>query len=208
MDPRDRLAELARAKGSSLAALSRMIGRNGTYLQQYITKGSPRRLEEEDRRRIAQYFGVAETELGATEEKSYAGAEDWFEVPRLAVEASAGPGAVAAGESAFDTIRFSRRWLGEQGFSPTHLSAIRVMGDSMEPLLRDGDELLVDRSERPFRDGIHVVRLDGNLLVKRVASQGSGRFSLLSQNLAYPPITVDGSDLEIVGRAVWKSGRL
>ena len=208
MDPRERLAELAHERGSSLAALSRMIARNPSYLQQYITKGSPRRLEEEDRRRLAHFFGVNEKELGASEEKSYADEENWYEVPRLAVEASAGPGAAAANESAFDTIRFSRRWLGEQGLSPAQLSAIKVMGDSMEPLLRDGDELLVDRSERPFRDGIHVVRLDGNLLVKRVASQGSGRFSLLSQNLAYPPITVDGSQLEIVGRAVWKSGRL
>ncbi len=208
MDPREKLAGLARERGSSLAALSRMIGRNPSYLQQYITKGSPRRLEEEDRRRLAQFFGVAETELGASEEKSYAGEEDWFDIPRVAVEASAGPGTVGGSEATFDTLRFSRRWLSEQGLPPGRLSTIRVMGDSMEPLLRDGDELLVDRSERPFRDGIHVVRLDGNLLVKRVASQGSGRFSLLSQNLAYPPITVESGNMEIVGRAVWKSGRL
>ncbi len=37
-----------------------MLGRNGTYLQQFITKGSPRKLEEEDRRKLAQFFGVGE----------------------------------------------------------------------------------------------------------------------------------------------------
>ena len=78
----------------------------------------------------------------------------------------------------------------------------------MEPLLRAGDEVLVDRSDRPFRDGIHVVRLEDTLLVKRVAAQGGGRLSLLSQNLAYPPIEVEAGNIEIIGRVVWKSGRL
>lgn len=208
MDPRERLARLAQERAVSLAALSRMLERNSSYLQQYITKGSPRKLEEEDRRKLAQFFEVPETDLGAPEENSYAEGGDWAEIPRRALDVSAGPGALAAREAAFDAFRFSRRWLREQGFEAGHLSALRVAGDSMEPLLRDGDEVLVDERPRPFRDGIYVVRLDERLLVKRVASQGGGRFSLLSQNLAYPPIAVESEDMEIVGRVVWKSGRL
>ena len=113
MDPRERLAELAGGRGVSLAALSRMIGRNSSYLQQYITKGSPRKLEEEDRRRLAEFFAVAEAELGAPEEKSLKDRGEWVEVPRLSLEASAGPGATAAEEIPFDAFRFSRRWLRE-----------------------------------------------------------------------------------------------
>ncbi len=208
MTPKERLAELARAKGSSLASLSRMLGRNSTYLQQYISKGSPRKLEEEDRRKLARFFGVSEVELGAAQENSYEMDRDWIDVPRLAVETSAGPGAANGEELVFDAFRFSHKWLREQGLEPAKLSAVRVIGDSMEPLLREGDDLLVDLSPKAFRDGIYVVRMDDNLLVKRVASQGGGRFSLLSQNLAYPPISVEGSDFAIVGRVVWKSGRL
>src|SRR6187402_1281684 len=107
MDPRERLSQLASERGSSLAALSRMLGRNGTYLQQFITKGSPRKLEEEDRRKLAQFFGVSETELGASEELSYETQGEWIEVPRLPLEASAGPGAVGAAETPFDAFRFS-----------------------------------------------------------------------------------------------------
>ncbi|WP_340586590.1 S24 family peptidase [Erythrobacter alti] len=210
MDARERLARAARIKGSSLAALSRMIGRNGTYLQQYITKGSPRKLEEDDRRRLAQFLGLDESELGGPQEKSYVKPQsrDWIDVPRLEIDASAGPGALGAQERAFDAFRFSRRWLIEQGLDGAQLSAIRVVGDSMEPLLREGDEVLVDRRDQPFRDGIYVVRIDDTLFVKRVANQGAGRFSLLSQNLAYPPIHVDAEELEVVGRVVWKSGRV
>jgi phage repressor protein C with HTH and peptisase S24 domain len=185
-----------------------MLGRNNTYLQQYISKGSPRKLEEDDRRKLAMFFGVSETELGASQEISYEADRDWVEVPRLFVETSAGPGVANGQELAFDAFRFSRKWLREQGLEPAKLSAVRVIGDSMEPLLREGDDLLVDLSPKAFRDGIYVLRMDDNLLVKRVASQGGGRFSLLSQNLAYPPISVEGSEIQIVGRVVWKSGRL
>ncbi|MFN3989067.1 MAG: helix-turn-helix transcriptional regulator [Erythrobacter sp.] len=211
---RARLLELAQLRGVSLASLSDFLGRNPSYLQQFIRKGSPRRLEEDDRRKLAQFFGVAEEELRDTQDKSYAlsarplddGA--WVEVPRLDLGASAGPGRVAEGEAAFDTFRFSRRWLAEQGLDGAQLSAITVAGDSMEPLLNDGDEILVDRSPRPFRDGIHVVRLGDTLLVKRVAQAGAGRLALLSQNLAYPPIDVAADEVAIIGRVVWKGGRI
>lgn len=212
---RERLLELAQASGVSLASLSDMIGRNPSYLQQFIRKGSPRRLEERDRRVLATFFGVDEAQLCALDasmrEKSYAmpsKLNGWVEVPRLEIGASAGPGALPDAEVPFDAFRFSRRWLAEQGLEGAQLSAITVEGDSMEPLLRDGDEILVDRSPRPFRDGVHVVRLGDTLMVKRVASAGSGRLALLSQNLTYPPVEVSAEEVEIIGRVVWKGGRV
>jgi phage repressor protein C with HTH and peptisase S24 domain len=208
MNPRERLAVLARRQGSSLAALSRMLGRNATYLQQFITKGSPRKLEEADRRKLAQFFGVAEAELGAPEDLSYDGRGEWVEVPRLPLEASAGPGAVGAAEIAFDAFRFSRRWLREQGLDPALLSSIRVLGESMDPLLRDGDEILVDRTPRPFREGVHVVRLGETLHVKLLQAVPPGRLRLVSSNAAYEPVEVPMADVDVVGRVVWKGGRL
>ena len=211
--PRARLLELAQARGVSLAALSELLGRNPSYLQQFIRKGSPRKLEEQDRATLARFFGVGEEELREVQENSYVkppkrASGEWVEVPRLDLGASAGPGRVAGDEAAFDTFRFSRRWLTEQGLERAQLSALRVEGDSMEPLLNDGDEILVDRSPRPFRDGIHVVRLGETLMVKRVASAGAGRIALLSQNLAYPPVEGAAEEVAIIGRVVWKGGRV
>lgn len=214
---RGRLRELAQQNGASLASLSSMLGRNPSYLQQFITKRSPRKLEEQDRRKLAEFFGVEETELGGVaaeaQENSYAfsrkGARsEWVDVARLDISASAGPGAVHSREEAFDAFRFSKAWLREQGLEAAQLSAITVEGDSMEPLLRDGDDILVDRAPKPFRDGVHVVRLGETLMVKRVASTGAGRLSLLSQNLAYPPVDVAADEVEIIGRVVWKGGRI
>ena len=214
---RANLLNLSQKRGVSLSSLSEMLGRNPSYLQQFIRKGSPRKLEEGDRRTLASFFGVSETELGAdlvgVKEKSYNSifktrSADFVDVPRLPIGASAGSGAIPDGEAAFAAFKFSRRWLLEQGLEAAQLSTIKVEGDSMEPLLNDGDEILVDRSNRPFRDGIHVVRLGDTLMVKRVASAGAGRFSLLSQNLAYPPVNVEADELEIIGRVVWKGGRI
>jgi len=210
---RARLLELSQDRGVSLAGLSVLLGRNPSYLQQFIRKGSPRKLEEQDRATLARFLGVDEGELREAKENPYAPPANrrdagWVAVPRLDNGAAAGAGRVPDGEAAFDTFRFSRRWLEEQGLARAELSAIRVEGDSMEPLLNDGDEILVDRAPRAFRDGIHVVRLGDALMVKRVASAGSGRVALLSQNLAYPPVEVAVEEVEIIGRVVWKGGKI
>jgi len=207
-DARTRLLALSAERKVSLAALSALLGRNSAYLQQFVRKGSPRKLEEGDRRTLAHYFGVAEAELGAPAAEAPQPANDWAEIPRLAAAASAGPGALGAADCAFDTLRFSKAWLRQQGLDPARLSAIAVSGDSMEPSLRDGDEILVEATTNPPRGAIHVVRLGESLLVKRLERPAPDRVVLLSENPAYPPVEVPAADVAVIGRVVWKSGRV
>src|SRR5215204_5793145 len=117
-DSRARLMELVDAQGVSLSGLSALLGRNPSYLQQFVRKGSPRKLEEGDRRTLARFFGVDESELGGLAEggsPEYSGqrraAGEWADVPRLPLGASAGSGAVAGGELPVGQLRFSARWL-------------------------------------------------------------------------------------------------
>ena len=217
----ERLLELSAARGVSLAALSALIGRNASYLQQFVRKGSPRKLEENDRRTLARFFGVGEADLGAPvgDVVVTAGASpavgkvqraiaEWADVPRLALGASAGPGAVPLEEMPSGRLRFSNRWLKVQGLDPAMLSVIEVEGDSMEPALRDGDEILVDRTVRPLRAGVHVIRLDDVLLVKRLEPGAAGMLRVISDNPAYPSLERAVRDVGVVGRVVWKGGRL
>ena len=218
-EPRVRLMELVEAQGVSLSGLSALLGRNPSYLQQFVRKGSPRKLEEGDRRTLARFFGIDEAELGGANELagaggaavSYAGQRkpqsEWSDVPRLPLGASAGPGALAQSEAPVGQLRFSARWLKANGLDAAMLSAIEVEGDSMDPTLRDGDEILVDRTPRPLRSGIHVLRLDDVLLVKRVERAGDA-LRLISDNRAYPEIERAAGEVEILGRVVWKGGRL
>lgn len=219
-DARQRLLDLAAQRGVSLSGLSALIGRNPAYLQQFVRKGSPRKLEENDRRVLADFFGVTEVELGAPSARPEAsvaesgaahrrrGAADWADIPRLPLGASAGPGAVADTELPVGNLRFSARWLKAQGLDPAMLSVIEVEGDSMEPTLRDGDEILVDRTARPLRAGIHVIRLDDVLLVKRLEPGSAGTLRVISDNPAYPGAERTVQEVGIVGRVVWKGGRL
>jgi len=215
-DPRALLLRLSTDKGVSLAALSALIGRNAAYLQQFVRKGSPRKLEEGDRGKLARFFGVAESELGGPEENlTQASAlirkkprSEWIDVPRLALGASAGPGALAADEQSVGALRFGATWLRAQGLDPAMLSAIAVTGDSMEPLLRDGDEILVDRTPRAWREGVHVVRAGDGLLVKRLDFSRPGHITLISVNTAYPPVDLAAEEVVVIGRVVWKSGRI
>ena len=62
---RARLAELAARDGDTLRGLSMLLGRNEAYLQQFVARGTPRRLAEDDRLFLAKRFLIDERELGA-----------------------------------------------------------------------------------------------------------------------------------------------
>ena len=57
-NPRVRLPQLAIEQGRSLSSLSATIGRNPAYLRQFVTRGSPRRIPEEERRHLAIVLNV------------------------------------------------------------------------------------------------------------------------------------------------------
>lgn len=210
-DPRAELERLARQHGADYAALSRLVGRNPAYIQQFIKRGSPRQLPERERSILARFFGVDARLLGAPEDATGVREKGLRLVPKLAIGASAGAGAWADGETLAGKVGFDEAWLRQLGVDPKQVSLIRVEGDSMQPVLNDGDDIMVDRSAatRPLRDGVHVIRLDGALMVKRLARAPVGRLSVLSDNPAYPSWPDrDPAEVDIVGRVVWIGRRI
>ena len=210
VDGRAALARLIEERGEDYAGLSRLIGRNPAYIQQFIKRGSPRRLAEADRRRLARYFGVSEALLGAPEAEPGRGLRP---VPRLDVDAAAGAGAFDGDERGGGHIAFDPVWLRRVARgAPDQLSIIRVAGDSMAPTLADGDDILVDRGDAAarLRDGIYVLRIEGALLVKRLALSPAARtLSIRSDNPAYPGWPdCDPAAVDVVGRVVWTGRRL
>ncbi|MBL0769880.1 S24 family peptidase [Sphingopyxis sp. DHUNG17] len=215
-DPRAALDQLCQEKGIDYARLSAAIGRNPAYIQQYIKRGTPRRLAEQDRARIAAFLGVAESILGGPVQRvaSRAGprGRDMVLVPKLAVGASAGAGASIDGEPVEGEVAFDPKWLRSLGADPRALSIIRVEGDSMAPTLSDGDDILVDGGDAAarLRDGIYVLRMDDVLMVKRVArAPGQGRIAVISDNPHYRSWDdLPLSAVQLVGRVVWTGRRV
>lgn len=212
IDPRKALETLIAERGEDFSSLSRLIGRNAAYVQQYIKRGVPRRLAEEDRRLLARYFDIDEEALGGPPPRPAPG-KGLVTVPRLEVGASAGAGALERDETARGRMGFDAHWLRRLGIAdPAKLSVIRVEGDSMAPTLADGDEILVDQSDgaERLRDGIYVLRIDDALLVKRLAlSPVRGRVAVRSDNDTYPgwPDCEIGS-IQILGRVAWVGRKL
>ena len=209
-DPRAELERLIQSHGDDYSALSRLVGRNPAYIQQFIKRGSPKNLPERERSILARYYGVDPQLLGAPQEAG--GKHDKLKlVPKLAVGASAGAGALADGEALAGKVGFDEQWLRKLGVEPRNVSLIRVDGDSMQPALNDGDDIMVDKGAalKPLRDGIHVIRIDGVLMVKRLARAPGGRLSVLSDNPAYPSWPDrDPAEVQVVGRVVWVGRRL
>ena len=211
-DGRAALARLIEDRGEDYAGLSRLLGRNPAYVQQFIKRGSPRRLAEADRRILARYFGVDEAVLGAPDvEPGRSGG--LTPVPRLDVDAAAGAGAFDGDERGGGHIAFDPAWLRRVARgAPDQLSIIRVAGDSMVPTLADGDDILVDRGDAGarLRDGIYVLRIDDALVVKRLALNPASRtLSIRSDNPAYPGWPdCDPAAVDIVGRVVWTGRRI
>lgn len=188
------LERLAAAQGVSLSELSRVIGRNLAYLQQFVRRGTPRRLAERDRQVLARFLGVDEETLGGPPR------EDTVVVPYLSVAASAGRGVMVGDERAIRQEAFAAQMLRDCGVSPAHASVIDVTGDSMQPTIVAGDRLLVDRADtRLASAGIFVVRWGEELLVKRIRRDGAALL-LISDNPHYDPIRCMAGEAAVIGR--------
>ncbi|MEW4468776.1 S24 family peptidase [Parasphingorhabdus sp. JC815] len=218
-DARANLEQLIRNNRDDFSSISRMLGKNPAYIQQYIKRGTPKKLDEEDRRKLAEYYAVDERILGAgkaakTPSTGAAIGKNMIQIKQLELGASAGPGSLAddgpngAGHS---SMAFGAKWLKQLGTNPEKLSMITVDGDSMDPTLCDGDDIMVDHSaaERPLREGIYVLRMDDVLLVKRLALLPSGKLSIRSDNIRYPSWDdIEPQDVTFIGRVVWTGRRL
>lgn len=203
-DPRAALERLISDRRDDYSALSKMLGRNPAYVQQYIKRGSPRRLPEYERGILARYFGVDERVLGAPELPG--GKSGMRKVPLLDIAASAGAGAFSNGEQLAGRVDFDEKWLRKMGVDPARASLIRVKGDSMQPTLSDGDDIMVDESAatKQLRKGIHVIRMEDMLMVKRLTPHPGGRLSVMSDNDEFPSWPdMDAKEVTILGRVIW-----
>lgn len=206
------IEQLCRERGEDFAGLSRMIGRNPAYIQQFVRRGVPKRLKEEERRKLARFFGISESLLGGPED-DVEKTGGLVSVSRHPVRVSAGPGSVVLAEAGKPYFAFDERWIKALTATPaSRLSIVRVDGDSMAPTLNAGDDVLVDLGDcmDRLRDGIYVLRVDDSVVVKRIALNPMGRrVTVQSDNPAYsdwPDCALD--EIHCIGRVIWSGRRV
>lgn len=85
--------------------------------------------------------------------------------------------------------------------------SLRISGDSMVPLYRDGDRILVDRTQTDVRRGDRIVvrTRTGETLAKELLAITPHALCLTSVNPAYPPRELQRHDIEWMARIIWVS---
>lgn len=137
--------------------------------------------------------------------------DDEVEVPFLKeVELAAGCGRTAIQESTTFKLRFGRRSLRRQGVQPSNAVCVTIKGNSMEPVLRSGATVGVDRGNREVVDGdLYAINHDGQLRVKQVYRLPGGGIRLRSFNRDEHPdeeytfAAMRDNGIDIIGRVFW-----
>lgn len=163
----------------------------------------------ESLQKFADYFRVDIDTLlrGALDDE-----DDFIPVARLSVEVGAGPGRSNAVVEELGALQFRRHFLRAAGVSPVNAAIVTVKGMSMEPTIRDGAVLLLNRADKEPRSGsVYAFSWGDEMLVKRLQLV-SGLWHAVSDNAdkeIHPDIVFDGSvDTVIQGRAIWMGAKL
>lgn len=214
----ERLEERLAAKGWSQAELARRVGVKSTSIWKLASGHS--QTSKHLHRIASELDTTAEYLLGESDDREarltdrrlpWRGTEpevrrdpDLVEIDQI--DLRFGMGATYLDGSVETEKRvFSRSWL--RNFTraaPEQLFWTLGDGDSMEPTIRSGEVILIDRSQSTLRsaDAIWAVTVGDIVQVKRLRPRASGAVEILSDNPAVPPdLAVDG-ELHIIGRVV------
>lgn len=205
-----RLESEMKKRGFSRASLSKAAGMNPTGIRDMIQRGSSPRIDTA--MELASALGVSVGYLLGEVNNSDTSlhTEGFRLIDVYDIRASAGPGAIVVETSRTEPmyqLAFRERWLEKiTSARDEDLAVLFTDGDSMEPTLRDGDTMLVDKSQTNIRrPGIYVIGFEGTLNVKRISVNELDRTIVISSdNPTYTSYTArPDDDFQVLGRVIW-----
>lgn len=203
---RKKLDAFIRDKNVSYRELSHAIGKADQYIQQYIKYGLPAKLKAEERQAIARYLDIDEQELSDIPlyRPMIKNLPSVVNIDMLDVSACCGNGVENYSEPVIGTWQMPLVDYNAMSLSsPEHIKLIKATGDSMTPLIQDGDYVFVDISSQMISsDGVYVLRLPTGLSIKRIQNALNGDVIVRSDNPLYEPLTANLGDIKILGRVV------
>ena len=133
--------------------------------------------------------------------------------PIFDVEASAGFGVEVTSEAVDEYFAFNKNWLSKQlGVSSESLLFVNISGDSMEPTLQDGDQVLVDMTQQKVHnEGVFLLQTETGLMAKRLKINAQNTLQVTSDNPQYPKWEIRLEEQEfnpVSGKVVWSARKL
>lgn len=126
-------------------------------------------------------------------------------IPRVKAVAGAGESFITE-EGIAGMYAFRKEFLSRIGVNAKKVAMMYVSGDSMTPLICDGDTLLFDTGDvTPHEGYIYVCSFGDALMVKRLQMIPGG-WQLCSENQRYSPTPIQGDELQnfrVHGRVRW-----
>src|SRR3989344_3234901 len=197
MEPREALDGLISERGETYASISRLLGRNSAYIQQFIKRGSPARLDQSDIALLALHFDVPVEMLGGKEGPTV-GQRPIIKVPILN-----GTG----NDSRSQWRLVDAAWLGRLCDQPASVAILPIVGEAMEPTLCNGDEGMISRVrfQESVREGLYAIRGPSEIFVRRIAIDPTkNRLTVLTDHPAYPSWQgIQRKGVDIVGPVIW-----
>jgi phage repressor protein C with HTH and peptisase S24 domain len=121
---------------------------------------------------------------------------------------SSGSGDLVYEEDYEDVYFFRSDWLSRKGVIAS-MRLAEVSGDSMLPILEDGDFVLFDTSRRDPLDGkIMVVGIENHLYIKRVRVSPEGIFLVSDNKSVYDPWRINPENTKFLGVVIWRCGEV
>lgn len=108
-------------------------------------------------------------------------------------------------------IAFNSEFLGALGLKAEDTTFMSVSGDNMAPTLKEGDQVLVDKTKQQPADGIFAIKSGDETLFRRLQKNLNGSFKVLCDNKEYPADTLtaeEATSLEALGKVVWFGRKL
>ncbi len=92
------------------------------------------------------------------------------------------------------------------GFNDPNAFALEIAGDSMEPVFRDGDTVIVSPHASVRRgDRVVVKTTDGEIMAKVLVRKTANRIDLQSLNPVHDDRTLEVTEVDWLSRIVWAS---
>lgn len=231
--PRANLLALIEERQTDLATVSRAIGKNHAYLQQYIKRNTPRYLPEDVREALADHFRTGNPDVFRAPQKNETRRRPASLIsPNTADEVQtkggAGPGLLPSSEREttdeatghsygkdpiVGTWQFPDGYLSRSiGVSAGRARIIEVRGDSMVPTLLSGDRVMVDLDQTlPSPPGLFALWDGEGVVIKRVdrvRRSDPPAIEIISDNPRHKPYRGTDEEVRIIGRVVWYARKI